>query len=147
MPRAIEHRAHLDADPRTVHDLLTDIAAWPAWSPHVASSTPASGRCAAGMTVGTRAFFSPVVTPMHVDWVREGEGMGWHSTALGHRLDYEDRVAPAPGGGTDVHFTARLDGPLAGVLTVLARPLSRLGMRRRIARLGRVAAAVDARRP
>jgi hypothetical protein len=145
MPRPIEHRAHLDADPATVHDLLVDVAAWPAWSPHVASSEPSSGRCEGGMTIRTRAFFSPAVTPMHVDWVREGEGMGWHSRALGHTLRYEDRVAPAPGGGTDVHFVARLEGPAAGLLTAVARPLSALGMRRRVARLGRVAQVVDAR--
>ncbi len=145
MPRPIEHRAHLDAPPEVVHDLLTDIAAWPAWSPHVASSDPATGRCTDGMTIATRAFFSPVVTPMVVDWVREGEGMAWHSRAFGHTLSYEDRVRPAPGGGTDVQLLARLDGPAAGLLTRLARPLSAFGMRRRVARLGRVAGLVAAR--
>lgn len=145
MTSPIEHRAHLDASPATVHDLLTDIAAWPAWSPHVASCDPPAGRCADGMTIATRAFFSPVPTPMHVDWVRPGEGMGWHSRALGHTLRYEDRVTPAAGGGTDVHFVARLDGPAAGLLTALTRPFSTLGMRRRIARLGRVARVVDER--
>ncbi|WP_230316062.1 hypothetical protein [Conexibacter sp. W3-3-2] len=83
---------------------------------------------------------------MHVDWVREGAGMGWHSRALGHVLRYEDRVVAAVGGGTDVHFVARLEGPAAGLLTALARPFSTLGMRRRIERLGRVAAAVGPRR-
>jgi len=132
-----------DADPRTVHALLTDIAAWRLWSPHVASVAPGHGTVRPGQTVATRAFFSPAVTPMHVDWVRPGEGMGWHSRAAGHRLTYENRVEPLAGGGTRIAFTARIDGPAAKGLTAVAAPLSRLGMRRRMARLARLALLVQ----
>jgi hypothetical protein len=133
-----------DADPQTVHALLTDIAAWRLWSPHVASVVPDHGTVQPGQTVATRAFFSPAVTPMHVDWVRPGEGMGWHSRAAGHTLTYENRVSPLAGGtGTCIAFTARVDGPAAGAVTALAAPLSRLGMRRRIARLARLALLVQ----
>jgi len=131
------------ADPRTVHALLTDIAAWRLWSPHVASVAPDHGTVHPGQTVATRAFFSPAVTPMHVDWVRPEEGMGWHSRAAGHTLTYENRVEPLAGGGTRVAFTARIEGPAAGVLTVLAAPLSRLGMRRRMTRLARLTLLVQ----
>lgn len=146
MPPATPITAVLDvpgADPGTVHALLTDIAAWRLWSPHVASAVPAEGTVRAGQTVATRAFFSPAVTPMHVDWVRPGEGMGWHSRAAGHRLTYVNRVEPLPGGGTRIAFAARVDGPAAGILTALAAPFSRLGMRRRMARLARLALLVQ----
>jgi hypothetical protein len=132
-----------DADPRTVHALLTDIAAWRLWSPHVASVAPDHGTVQAGQTVATRAFFSPAVTPMHVDWVRPGEGMGWHSRALGHALTYENRVEPLPGGGTRIAFSAQVSGPAAGAVRALAAPVSRLGMRRRMTRLARLALLVQ----
>ncbi len=132
-----------DADPQTVHALLTDIAAWRLWSPHVASVVPGHGMVRAGQTVATRAFFSPAVTPMHVDWVRPGEGMGWHSRAAGHELRYENRVEPLAGGGTRIAFSARVDGPAARLITALATPVSRLGMRCRMARLARLAVLVQ----
>jgi hypothetical protein len=146
MPPATPITASLDvpdARPEIVHALLTDIAAWRLWSPHVASVRPDRGTVRAGQIVATRAFFSPAVTPMHVDWVRPREGMGWHSRAAGHALTYENRVEPLPGGGTRIAFSAQVDGPAAGVVTALAAPLSRLGMRRRIARLARLALLVQ----
>ena len=132
-----------DADPQVVQRLLTDIAAWRLWSPHIASVVPDHGTVRPGQTVSTRAWFSPAVTPMHVDWVRPGEGMGWHSRAAGHRLTYENRVVPLRRGGTCISFTARVEGPAAGAITAVAAPLSRLGMRRRIARLARLALLVQ----
>jgi hypothetical protein len=146
MPPATPITASLDvpdARPEIVHALLTDIAAWRLWSPHVASVRPDHGTVRAGQTVAPRAFFSPAITPMHVDWVRPGEGMGWHSRAAGHTLTYENRVEPLPGGGTRIAFSAQVDGPAAGVVGALATPLSRLGMRRRIARLARLALLVQ----
>ncbi len=146
MPPATPITASLDvpdARPQVVHALLTDIAAWRLWSPHVASVHPGHGTVRAGQTVATRAFFSPAVTPMHVDWVRPGQGMGWHSRAAGHALTYENRVEPLPGGGTRIAFSAQVDGPAAGVVAALAAPFSRLGMRRRIARLARLALLVQ----
>ena len=146
MPPATPITASLDvpdARPEIVHALLTDIAAWRLWSPHVASVRPGHGTVRAGQTVATRAFFSPAVTPMHVDWVQPGAGMGWHSRAAGHTLTYENRVDPLPGGGTRIAFSAQVDGPAAGAVRALAAPLSRLGMRRRIARLARLALLVQ----
>jgi len=61
MPPATPITASLDvpeARPETVHALLTDIAAWRLWSPHVASVRPDHGTVRAGQTVATRAFFS-----------------------------------------------------------------------------------------
>jgi len=146
MPPATPITASLDvpdARPEIVHALLTDIAAWRLWSPHVASVAPDHGTVRAGQTVSTRAFFSPAVTPMHVDWVRPGEGMGWHSRAAGHRLTYENRVESLPRGGTRIAFSARVEGPAAGLVTALAAPISRLGMRRRMTRLARLALLVQ----
>lgn len=142
MPAEIRTEAVVPAAPDVVHDLLTDIGSWAIWSPHVASVKPRLGHVAAGDVIRTRAFFSPVATPMHVDTVTPGRGISWHSEALGHRLSYENRVDPAPEGAR-VTFTARIAGPAAGPLTLLTRPLSALGQRRRIARLGRLAALVE----
>jgi hypothetical protein len=142
MPKPIRHVQHAAAPPELVDRLLRDIGAWRLWSPHVASTKPDRGEVQAGDVVATRAFFSPVATPMHVDWAREGEGMGWHSTALGHRLDYVNRVAPAPGAGATIEFTATVTGPAAGLVAAVARPFSLLGQRRRMARLAALAELV-----
>ncbi len=141
-PAPIRHEQRTSAAPEVVDALLRDIAAWSLWAPHVASATPASGTVRAGDTVATRAFFSPAVTAMHVDWARPGAGMGWHSTALGHRLAYENRVAPAPDGGSTITFTATVTGPAAGLVAAVARPFSLLGQRRRMARLAALAELV-----
>jgi len=132
-----------DARPEIVHDLLTDIAAWRLWAPHLASVVPDRGTARPGQRVATRAFFSPAVTPMHVDWVRAGEGMGWHSRALGHELRYENRVEALPGGGTRIAFCAHLRGPAAGPITRAVMRLSRVGMRRRMGRLAHLALLVQ----
>lgn len=148
MPRAIRTSLDVAAAPEVVHDLLTDIAAWATWSPHVASVSPDHGRVAPGDVVATRAFFAPVATPMHVDAVEPGRGLTWHTTALGHTLRYENRVEPgATGLGTArLVFTARIEGPGARVLTAVAAPLSALGQRRRMARLARLAELVARQR-
>ena len=145
MPTAapIRHEQHTAAAPEVVDALLRDIAAWSLWSPHVASVRPDRGTVQGGDVVATRAFFSPVVTPMRVDWARPGEGMGWSSTALGHHLAYENRVAASAGGGSTITFTATVSGPAAGLVAALARPLSLLGQRRRMARLAALAELVE----
>ena len=107
------------AGPDVVHDLLTDIGSWAVWSPHIAWVKPRRRR-------GDPRRWSA----------------RWHFRALAHRLRYENLVVAAPEGAR-VTFTATLEGPAAGLLTLLARPLSAHGQRRRIARLGRLAALVE----
>lgn len=147
MPPEIRTTIDVAAAPEVLHDLLTDIAAWATWSPHVASVDPEHGHVAPGDVVATRAFFAPTATPMHVDEVEPGRGMTWHTTALGHTLRYENRVEPGAGGPQTARltFTATIDGPAAGPLTTVAAPLSALGQRRRMARLARLAELVQAR--
>jgi uncharacterized protein YndB with AHSA1/START domain len=135
----IETSRDVGAPPAVVHDLLTDIAAWRVWAPHVRDARPAAGRVAPGQVVSVRAWFSPMATPMHVTAVEPGRGMAWESRAAGHVLRYEQRIAPAAA-GSRVTFTARVDGPAGALLTALARPLSALGQRRRLARLAALAA-------
>lgn len=145
MPDLIASERTVAAPSALVHDLLTDIAAWRVWSPHVASAVPARGHVAEGDVVRVRAWFSPAVTAMHVTWARPDEGMGWESRALGHVLRYEQRIAPAAGGGAHVSFSARVEGPAGSWLTRAARPLSALGQRRRLRRLAALAEALAAR--
>lgn len=131
------------AAPGTVHDLLCDVDAWPVWSPHVASVTAPARRVTAGWSGSTRAFFSPAATPMTVDEVRDGGGYRWYSTVGPWRLEYDNGVAPAPGGGSVLRFSAELSGPAAPQLERLVAPLSALGQRRRMARLARLAELVE----
>jgi Polyketide cyclase / dehydrase and lipid transport len=133
------------APPSVVHDLLTDIAAWRLWAPHVAGAVPAAGHVAAGDVVRVRAWFSPLATPMRVTRARPGEGIDWESRALGHVLRYQQRIAPGPSGGAHVSFRAWVEGPAGSWLTRAARPLSALGQRRRLRRLAALAEAVAAR--
>lgn len=133
------------ASPATVHGLLVDIAAWRLWSPHVASVEPDHGTVRAGDVIRTRAFFSPVVTPMYVDRVGEDDGMDWHSDGPGGLvLRYGNRIAPGAGGGAELTWTAGLEGPGADVLEPLTRALSARGQRRRMARLASLAELVEA---
>ncbi len=134
----IETSRVVHAPPAVVHDLLTDIAAWRVWAPHVRDARPTSGHLAAGQTVSVRASFSPSATPMHVTAVQPERGMRWESRAAGHVLRYAQRVEPAPQ-GSRVTFSARVEGPAGALLTALARPLSALGQRRRLARLAALA--------
>lgn len=132
------------ADPALVHDLLVDIAAWRVWSPHIAATEPTSGRVDTGSTIQVRPWYAPRPARMVVTWTEPGRGMAWESTALLHRLLYQQRVEAHPE-GTRVSFSARVQGPLGELLTALARPLSAFGQRRRLGRLA-VLAELEAQR-
>lgn len=128
--------------PEVVHDLLTDVAAWRLWSPHIAWTEPSGGRVHAGWRGAVMARFSPVPVDMLVTWDAPGRGIAWQSEGLAHTLRYEQRIE-ADAAGSRVVFTARVDGPLGGLLTALAGPLSGFGQRRRLARLARLAELVE----
>lgn len=134
------------ASAATVHDLLTDVDAWSVWSPHVASVHARERRLRDGWYGRTRAFFSPVATPMTVDVVRPGGGYAWHTTVGPWRLDYENAViGDTRGGGSVITFTAHLTGPGADALERMVAPLSALGQRRRMTRLARLAELLERR--
>lgn len=126
------------APPEVVHALLVDIGAWSLWSPHIASVEPSTGMVHAGSRVAVRAWFSPLPSEISVTWEKPGRGMDWLSSGLGHVLRYRQRIEP-DGEGSRIRFDARVEGPLGGLLTRLARPLSAYGQRRRLTRLARLA--------
>ena len=130
------------AAPATIHELLVDVDAWSAWSPHVASVETSERRVGPGWTGATRAFFSPGATSMIVDEVRPDGGYTWHSTVGPWRLDYDNAVLPAESGST-LRFTAELRGPAAEVIERLVAPLSARGQRRRMVRLARLAELLE----
>ncbi len=137
--RAITQSRIVAAPPEVVHDLLTDVAAWALWSPHVASTDPSSGRVHAGWHGRVRPWFGPATT-MEVTEVLPDGGMRWRTRAAGHELSYEQLIGPAgPSGTCEVVFTARVSGPVGPVVQRLAAPLSALGQRRRLARLALLA--------
>ncbi len=142
MPRAphpppITSQRAVDAPPGVVHDLLTDVAAWALWAPHVASVVPDHGHVAPGWRLRVRPWFGPATT-MEVTEVLPGRGMRWRTRGAGHELSYDQRVE-ASGTGTIVTFTASVTGPLGGLAQRVAAPLSALGQRRRLARLAAAA--------
>ena len=136
--RPIASSRQIAAPPEVVHDLLTSVEAWRLWSPHVASVDPPHGRVEEGWRGRVRAWFVPVPTEMIVTLVVPDRGMEWETPWLGHTLRYSQRIEPTPA-GSRVDFEARVEGPLAGVITAVARPLSGLGQRRRLARLAALA--------
>lgn len=128
----------IGAAPEAVHDLLTDVAAWRLWSPHVSWTDPTDGHVTAGWRGQVKARFSPVPTEMNVTWAEPAKGIEWETTGLGHTLRYQQRIEPAPE-GSQVRFTAQVQGPAGDMLTNLAKPFSALGQRRRLARLAALA--------
>ncbi|MGI9540249.1 MAG: SRPBCC family protein [Miltoncostaeaceae bacterium] len=136
--RPIASSRQIAAPPQVVHELLTSIEAWRLWSPHVASVEPPHGRVEEGWKGQVRAWFAPVPTTMIVTRVVEDGGIEWETPWLGHRLSYRQRIESAPA-GSRVDFEARVEGPLAGPIAAVARPLSALGQRRRLGRLAALA--------
>ena len=146
--RVIRSERTVRADPEVVHDLITDVSAWSVWSPHVASVQPVRGdsaRVHEGWTGRVRPWFGPPTT-MSVTRAVPGEGIRWRTRAFGYELHYRDGVEAVSSDTTRVVFEAELDGPGAQVLERLVAPLSALGQRRRIRRLGALAELVTARR-
>lgn len=138
----IATEVHTSARPATVHELLVDVDAWSVWSPHVVSVESPTKRVAPGWVGETRAFFSPLATPMVVDRVRPDGGYSWHSTLGPWRLDYDNEVVPTAD-GCALRFSASLRGPAATIVERLVARLSARGQRRRMNRLGRLAEVVE----
>lgn len=136
MSRAEIRSVQAVAAPASIaHAVLTDVTAWALWSPHVQrveAATPVIE--AAGWTGMVKPWFGPA-TRMEVTWCEPGRGMRWSSTAAGHRLDYADLVEPESEGRCTVTMTARVSGPVGGLVQAAVGPLSAYGQRRRLARL------------
>jgi hypothetical protein len=122
-----------------VHALLTDVAAWRLWSPHIDHVDAASERIdGPGWSGLVKPWFGPA-TRMEVTWCEPGAGIRWTSTAAGHHLDYADLITPEGDERCTVTMTAQLTGPAGAVAERLVAPLSAYGQRRRLARLAALA--------
>lgn len=130
----IRSTQEVDAPAELVHDVLTDVAAWRLWSPHVARVDGPPGPVAAGWSGLVKPWFGPP-TRMEVTWSEPGRGIRWHSTAAGHRLDYADLVEPRGPGRCTVTMTAAVSGPAGAAVEAAVGRLSAYGQRRRLARL------------
>ncbi|MCY7341170.1 MAG: SRPBCC family protein [Pseudonocardia sp.] len=121
-----------------VHSVLTDVAAWRLWSPHIARVEATQDIIeATGWTGMVKPWFGPA-TRMDVTWCEPGRGIRWTSTAAGHRLDYADLITP-DGDGCTVHMSAMVTGPAGRLVQGAVGPLSAYGQRRRLARLALLA--------
>ncbi|MBC8092935.1 MAG: SRPBCC family protein, partial [Pseudonocardia sp.] len=117
------------------HAVLTDVAAWRLWSPHVAHVDAATEVIdAAGWTGLVKPWFGPA-TRMDVTWCEPGRGIRWTSHAAGHTLEYADLITPHGDQGCTVTMTAHVSGPVGALVEAVATPLSAYGQRRRLARL------------
>ena len=122
-----------------VHTVLTDVTAWKLWAPHIASVD-----CVTDIIRDTawsglvKPWFGPA-TQMDVTWVEEGRGMRWTTTVLGHRLDYADLITADGDDRCLVTMTAEVSGLVGGLVASAVAPISGLGQRRRLARLGTLA--------
>lgn len=117
------------------HAVLTDVAAWRLWSPHVSRVESDSEVIeSAGWTGMVTPWFGPA-TRMDVTWCEPGRGIRWTSHAAGHRLDYADLITPDGEHGCTVTMSAEVTGPLGPVVQGLVGPLSAYGQRRRLTRL------------
>lgn len=131
----IRSEQSIAAPPAVVHAVLTDVAAWRLWSPHIARvDTTEDVIDAAGWTAMVKPWFGPA-TRMDVSWCEPGRGIRWRSAAAGFRLDYADLVTPDGPTGCTVTMTAELHGPASALVERVLAPLSAYGQRRRLARL------------
>ena len=125
------------------HAVLTDVAAWRLWSPHIERVDPdgpaaSSAIAAAGWSALVKPWFGPA-TRMEVTWCEPGRGIRWRSAAGPFRLDYADLITPDGPDGCMVTVQATLSGPAGAVLERVVGPLSAFGQRRRLARLAALA--------
>jgi hypothetical protein len=121
-----------------VHELLTDVATWRLWSPHVHRVDGPPGPVATGWSGLVKPWFGPA-TRMEVDWSEPGRGIRWHSVAYRHRLDYADLIEPTGADRCVVTMTATVSGPAGAAVQAAVGPLSAYGQRRRLARLAALA--------
>lgn len=127
------------AAPATVvHAVLTDVAAWKLWSPHVAEVVCDSEVLDTGWVGLVKPWFGPA-TRMEVTWCEPARGLRWTSEAAGHRLHYADLITPHGDRRSTVTMTAELTGPVGPLAETLVSPLSAFGQRRRLSRLGALA--------
>ncbi len=117
------------------HAVLTDVAAWRLWSPHVARVDSATEVIdSAGWTGLVKPWFGPT-TRMDVTWCEPGRGIRWTSRAAGHTLEYADLITPHGDQRCTVTMTAHVSGPVGALVQAVATPFSAYGQRRRLARL------------
>lgn len=137
--RVTRSERRIAAPVAVVHAVLTDVAAWRLWSPHIARvDSDRDVVDAAGWTGLVKPWFGPA-TRMDVTWCEPGRGIRWTSAAAGYRLDYADLVVPDGPDACSVTMTAVLSGPGGALLQRAVAPVSAYGQRRRLARLGLLA--------
>lgn len=121
------------------HAVLTDVAAWRLWSPHIRRVDCAGEVILDASWSGTiTPWFGPG-TVMEVTWCEPGRGIRWTSRAAGHRLDYADLITPQGDQRCTVTMEAEVSGPAGKLVQGVVGPLSAYGQRRRLNRLAALA--------
>lgn len=116
--RVYEETVEVDADPRRVWDVLTDVESWPEWTPSMTTvelvTSPPFGP-------GSRAAIKqPRLSPaeMTVDRYVEGRSFAWSSKTVGLRTVADHVVEPTPT-GSRVTLVVTQSGPLAGAVRLM----------------------------
>jgi uncharacterized protein YndB with AHSA1/START domain len=110
-----EETIEVDADPQRVWEVLTDVEAWPEWTPSMTNVEVVSPR---PLGPGSRvAIKQPRLSraEMTVEEYVEGRSFAWSSEMKGLRTIADHRVEPTSA-GSRVTLVLRQSGPLAGLV-------------------------------
>jgi hypothetical protein len=114
-----EQRARTTATPARAWTALADVTAYPRWTASMTRVTPLDGGM---LAVGRRYRVHQPGMPANtwtVTEVREGEAYTWTAHAVGVTTTAYHRLAPLPGGGTEILAGLRMVGALSGLLARL----------------------------
>ena len=121
----VETAIEIDAPPREVWAVMTDVERWPEWT----TSVERAERLDDGpLRVGSRARlkqprFPPVV--WEVTDLEPVRSFSWTAKNVGVTSVGEHRITPQASGGATVNLSLRQQGPLAPLLAILTSKLTR----------------------
>lgn len=105
-----------------VWDLLADVDRWPNTFARHLKRARLEGPLEPGTTAVVENRSPPTRTTFTVHSVSPGRRFAWSGTIMGLTMDFDHRCEPTEG-GSRVIFDVDLDGPLAGVVRSVVRPV------------------------
>ena len=127
----------------SVWDLLADVDRWPTTFARHLKQARLDGPLETGTTAVVENRSPPTRTTFTVHSVSPGRRFGWSGTIMGLTMDFDHRCESTEGGGCRVVFDVDLDGPLAGLIRPIVRPLYEPKMQRALDLLIQLAEGTD----